>query len=280
MAKSLRDSGLITDPTKSANVINANPHTRERNNYIQTPVSNKRLKSDLPMPTGKPSVAIDTSNIVFGIDVNPSHTRENGNGLGCDEPSFMIPTNALISNTNDSTEKSTAVIDKNLPQVNSDSPNWWADEGVLLWAGSMVDSEWSIEDRKSVMKQFIPEKEHKHLFDAVQMPPKALEAIKHPLTSEKDYLFKRSLTETFLYNCNLDITTCYRPLLEVISNLTDVPDQQENRYLLGKDFEGLSSSAIRLSRGRRELARKFVPLANTPVIFRTTPSHNNVFGCW
>ena len=270
LAQSLINSGLITNPAcqKRANV-----NTDRNNNSLFS----KKPKSDLPMPTGKPLVAIDTSNIDFGIDVNPPHNRdEDGNGLGYDEPSIVIPADALISNPKST--KSSVVADQNLPQNNSDIPNWFPDEGVLLWAESIVDSEWSIDDRKAVMKQFIPEKEHKHLFDAVQMPPKALEAIKHQLTSEKDYLFKRSTTETYLYNVNLDITTCYRPLLEVISNLTDVPDQHENRYLLGKVFQGLSSSAIRLSRGRRELARKFVPLSNAPAIFRTTPSHKSVFG--
>ena len=38
------------------------------------------------------------------------------------------------------------------------------------------------------------------------------------------------------------------------------------------------ASTVKISRGRRELGRRFVPLANASALFRTTPSHKSIFG--
>ena len=142
----------------------------------------------------------------------------------------------------------------------------------MSWTVEAVDAnEWSNEQRNELKNQFIPETKFQHLFEAVQMPPRALEAINHPITKQYDnsnYL-KRSAIETYLYNANSDITTCLRPLLEVISNLADFPEQNHNRLLLGVIFQGLSSASIKISRGRRELARRFVPKYNVHALYRT-----------
>ena len=173
------------------------------------------------------------------------------------------------------------IADPNLPSNKSDIPNWFPDPGSMSWADEAVDSnEWSNKQRNELKNQFIPEPQFQHLFEAVQMPPRALEAINHPITKEYDnanYL-KRSAIETYLYNANSDITTCLRPLLEVISNLADFPEQNHNRVLLGVIFQGLSSASIKISRGRRELARRFVPKDNVHALYRTSPSHKSFFG--
>ena len=66
--------------------------------------------------------------------------------------------------------------------------------------------------------------------------------------------------------------------MEVISSTKDDPNRARDHFLLGQVFHGLASATVKLSRGRRELARRFVPLTNAPALFRTKPSHRSIFG--
>ena len=54
------------------------------------------------------------------------------------------------------------------------------------------------------------------------MPQQIRDAMTNRSIVESDYLLKHFTAETFFYNCNVDIVTCYRPLLEVIFNLKEV----------------------------------------------------------
>ena len=183
-----------------------------------------------------------------------------------------------VSEASNSNKAPKVVPDDTLPTGNVDIPNWKPDPAVLAWANLIIDSsEWSAEDRKSIIKTFIPDKEHEHLFEPVSMPQQIRDAMTNRSIVESDYLFKRFTAETFFYNSNVDIVTCYRPLLEVISNLKGNLDHEKDRFLLGRVFQGLVSATTKLSRGRRELARRFVPLINTPALFRTKPTHKSIF---
>ena len=53
---------------------------------------------------------------------------------------------------------------------------------------------------------------------------------------------------------------------------------ERNRTLLARVFQSMASSVSQLSRGRRELGRRFVPLANATALFKTKPSHYCLFG--
>ena len=50
------------------------------------------------------------------------------------------------------------------------------------------------------------------------------------------------------------------------------------RHKLAKVFQGMASASCRISRGRRELGRRFVPLETAPSLFRAKPSHLCLFG--
>ena len=268
-------------------------HLNSTNVIISTPVSSKRHIDDnnnnnaydLPLPTGQPS-AINTPPIVFGVDVNPPPPGvgdEDRNGQGPEDHSVEQLTSELsnvkVSETSNSDKAPIVVPDDTLPTGNVDIPNWKPDPAVLAWANLIIDSsEWSAEDRKSITKTFIPDKEHEHLFEPVSMPQQIRDAMTNRSIVESDYLFKRFTAETFFYNSNVDIVTCYRPLLEVISNLKGNLDHEKDRFLLGRVFQGLVSATTKLSRGRRELARRFVPLINAPALFRTKPTHKSIFG--
>ena len=66
--------------------------------------------------------------------------------------------------------------------------------------------------------------------------------------------------------------------IEVISGLTGIPGQERNRFLLGQVYQSVVSGVSHLSRGRRELGRRFVPLANAAALFRKKPTHFSYFG--
>ena len=275
-----------------------NPNFEEANHVPPAGLSHKRPHEvmDLPAPTGGPLIAKTASPIRFGVDVNPPpQGAEDGKSHSpLDLPAVQTPvTSAVI----DAAPTSTGLVpvtpvapapqvsgevapDAALPPTSTDDPpNWSPDEGVMAWAALAVDScEWSGEDRKLLMKKFVPEPKYAHLFEAVHMPPDIISAMKDKRTVQADYLFNRYTAETYFYNSNLDLTTCFRPLLEVISNLTRSPEHENDRYLLGRVFQGMVSSTVKLSRGRRELGRRFVPLANAPALFRTKPSHKSIFG--
>ena len=53
---------------------------------------------------------------------------------------------------------------------------------------------------------------------------------------------------------------------------------ESNRNLLARVFQCMSSSAVHLSRGRRELGRRFVNLNNAEALFNKAPSHYTFFG--
>ena len=236
----------------------------------------------LPLPPG-PLVAAQTP-IQFGVDVNAPPTVvgvEEGHGPALPDVPTGVPSVPPV--VPDPTVVPAAPVvepDPALPSAgSSDPPNWHPDPAVLAWAKKMVDAcEWSPDDRKAIRTQFTPDPEHDHLFEAVHMPPDIITAMKHKKTTDSDWLFNRYTAETFFFNANWDITTCYRPLLEVISNLKDSPGHASDRVLLGRVFQGLVASTVKISRGRRELGRRFVPLANAAALFRSTPSHKCIFG--
>ncbi|CAL4159937.1 unnamed protein product, partial [Meganyctiphanes norvegica] len=170
--------------------------------------------------------------------------------------------------------------DKDLPLPSTRAPtNWHPHPGVLAWAAATVETaEWSDENREVFIKQFSPDPVFDHIFSAVPCPPDMKTALTHVETKKVDYLFRRAETEDFLLEANKDLVCGLRPLLEVISNLRDVPEMSANRTLLAYVFQSMASSATHLSRGRRELGRRFVPLDHAGALFRSKPSHFCFFG--
>ena len=171
--------------------------------------------------------------------------------------------------------------DDQLPCHVSERPpvNWHPHAAVLSWANLIIDKvEWTDADRKALATDFSPDPAHDHLFTAVPPPANLLKAIKDPLTWERDYMFRRAETERLLHEANKDLTAGLRPLLEVLSATKNMDGMLPIRVLLSKVFSSMASSASYISRGRRELARKFVPLDNAAKLFTNKPSHLCYFG--
>ena len=188
-----------------------------------------------------------------------------------------------IHKSDGAVDNSPAVVepDETLPSARSSRAptNWYPHEKVLAWAAKMVDDcEWTEADRDSFAKDFSPNVIHDHIFTAVECPKDMLDALKLPEIKKKDYLFKRYETEEFLHDANKDIVCGFRPLIEVLSNIRDVSGQEHNRNLLANVFQCMASAASRITRGRRELGRRFVPLENSSALFNTKPSHFSFFG--
>ena len=219
---------------------------------------------------GGASVAREVGAIRLGVDANPPPPDESEDRIGAAAAGVPTPLDTAASQL---------APDAELPSGNEVLPNWHPDQSTVDWALKMIDCiDWTAEDRKSLNAEFTPVPELAHLFTPVSMPPELLASMKHKNTLKQDYIFHRYATETFLYNATFDLVTAYKPLLSVISKLKNVPEQKENRYLLGKVFHGMISSAVKIAKGRRELVRRFVPLENAPALYKVNPTHNSIFG--
>ena len=169
--------------------------------------------------------------------------------------------------------------DASLPLPSLRPPkNWDPDPSVLSWAIKTLDTcEWSKEDRDAITNKFSPVEDFDHIFTAVPNPPDLLAAIQHPDNIERDYLFKRAESEQYLYSASEDLACGLRPLVEALSVLKG-KGMDDTRLLLAQVGQSMASASCHLSRGRRELGRRFVPLETAPSLYRSKPSHLCLFG--
>ena len=157
--------------------------------------------------------------------------------------------------------------DASLPLPASRPPMNWDPEGsTLSWGVQTLDvTEWSNEDRQVIIKKFSPDEKYDHIFEAVPNPPDLLAAIQHPDNIERDFLFKRAETEQFLFSANEDLSCGLRPLLDVIADLKG-KGMDTTRLNLATVFQSISSATSKISRARRELGRRFVPLDSAQLV--------------
>ena len=236
---------------------------------------NEGIEHVQELPNGRPTHS--ATNDMFGLDINEVPDKNNN--------SKSMPPKSNISNSlsNPVINPPPIVVepDKSLPlPLSSRAPtNWFPDSSVLAWASDMVDScEWTDADRAAIETQFSPEEQYDHLFTAVSPPNGMSQALQSAETKKRDYLFRRADTEDFLLQANKDIVCGFRPLLEVLSNLKGQPGMESNRTLLARVFQSMASSAVHLTRGRRELGRRFVNLNNAEALYNKAPSHYTFFG--
>ena len=169
--------------------------------------------------------------------------------------------------------------DAGLPSSSIRPPlNFVPDPEVLAWAEETLDiCDWSREDRDIFERNYSTSPDLDHFFSAVASPPDLLAAIRSPDLIARDYLFKRAETEQFLYNANKDLACGFRPLLSLLSSLKG-KGMEHIRTPLAHVFQSMSSAINNISKGRRELGRRFVPLDSAPSLFRNKPSHHCLFG--
>ena len=205
------------------------------------------------------------SKVLNTVPVDHSHSKNNTVGTAA-SPSETAPLVAPLP-------------DADLPSLSLRPPlNWHPDPEVLAWAIETLDlCDWSKEDRVNFEKKYSSSPDHDHLFTAVANPPDLLSAIRSPDLVARDYLFKRADTEQFLYNANKDLACGFRPLVALLSSLKG-KGMEHIRTPLAHVFQSMSSAINNISKGRRELGRRFVPLDSAPALFRVKPSHHCLFG--
>ena len=170
--------------------------------------------------------------------------------------------------------------DTSLPRKLFRAPtNWNPSSDVISWARVTLDElEWSEEDRQSLMKEFSPMEKYDPIFTAVPFPSDLRPSFMLPDVKSSDYLFNREGTEAFLFDAQQDLSCGLRPLVELLSSMKGRPDLEPTRLLLARVFQSIASASSKISRGRRELARRFVPTDTARALYLRKPNHLSLFG--
>ena len=236
---------------------------------VNEPVSGVEASTTKDAPPLPVTIQTDSNNNTVTVPLDHSYSLKN-TSVGTAAPpvisSVAAPSVAHLP-------------DAGLPSSSVRPPlNWHPDPEVLAWAVETLDlCEWSKEDRTKFENNYSTSSDLDHLFTAVANPPDLLGAIRSPDLLARDYLFKRADTEQFLYNANKDLACGFRPLLSLLSSLKG-KGMEDIRIPLAHVFQSMSSAINNISKGRRELGRRFVPLDSAPALFRNKPSHNCLFG--
>ena len=252
------------------------------------------IDEDMP-EVGLDAILGDTASRdeIFGVNVNDSEYEDLSEDEDDPDHSYVPvkgdfsrnpPQNTII-NAEESippvTPPSTSADepDPDLPSLDSRLPsNWEPNIKAMNFLKKASKGEWSKEARQKIVERFHPKEDYDPFLLPVSMPTKLYKSLKSPAARKKDYLFNRFELERFLYNANADLCAALRPFLEVLSALTAMKGCGNLKNLLGHGIMGICSANIRISRGRRELARRFVRLDWAEALYAVTPSHASIFG--
>ena len=212
----------------------------------------------------------------------------NSNIASCSKTPDIVPVPVLSKSIGGSAATDTAATspslaapmpDASLPSSSIRPPhNWNPDPEVLAWAVQTLDlCEWSKEDRAMFEKKYSTDPAHDHLFTAVANPPDLLNTLRSKVMTNKDYYFNRAEAEQYFYDANKDLSCGLRPLIDILSTLKG-QGMDNIRTPLAHVFQSISSALSNISRGRRELVRRFVPSDSQPALYRSKPSHQCLFG--
>ena len=156
--------------------------------------------------------------------------------------------------------------------------NWGPESSVLVWLEQTLDKcKWSQNERDAIDKQYCPDPSADHLFTAVKLPSDILSLMQSPDLPDKEYMFKRAEAEQFFYHANKDLACGLKPLTDVISALKG-QGLDQYRLPLVSVCQSIASAINNLSKGRRELGRRFVLRDSAPSLFKNEPTHNCIFG--
>ena len=261
---------------------------RHRSSSPVASVGAESVDSDLPA-RGLGSARKETVPLleVFGTNVNGSAGQEESDSdtFVLEDDTDDIP-NRIPSHIPQKASASVGVGTNNEVEPDADLPSnnprlpasWNPKKKIISWVGGAIDHEWSAEDRKNLKEKFHPIEDYDHLFKPVKMPNKLFKSIKAPSTKKKDYLLSRSEIEKDLFYASDDLCTSTRPLIEALSLLDDLPNCKQIKNLIGQGLQGIFSANLRISKGRREVGRRFVRLDCAEALYGSSPSHRSLFG--
>ena len=219
---------------------------------------------------------------VFGPDVNGVGHQEESSDSDIDDIPNRIPSHvpqkasaSIGIGTNSDVEEPDADLPSNNPRLPA---SWNPKKKIMSWVGGAIDHEWSAEDRKNLKEKFHPIEDYDHFFNPVKMPPKLYKSTKSVFTKKNDYLLNRAEIEKELYYASDELCTSSRPLIEALSLLDDLPNCKQIKNLIGQGLQGIFSANKRISKGRREVGRRFVRLDCAEALYSSAPSHRSLFG--
>ena len=200
-----------TDVISAGQHVASGNHSKSSENFVNSNKSSQVHELNKSKKRGKnksgPSKKSSISNLpshvkISRLSLSSASSNEDDNNNQDNLIQFDVNANSStnVDLNNNKSKNSKTIVDKTLPSNKSDIPNWFTVPGSMSWAEEAVDSnEWSKDQRNEIKNQFIPEQQFQHLFEAVQMPSRALEAINHPITKEYDNsnYFKRTAVEAF-----------------------------------------------------------------------------------
>ena len=95
--------------------------------------------------------------------------------------------------------------------------------------------------------------------------------------SDSNY-FDRHKTEKHLYTSQHLMGLSYAPLMDALTNLSNVPDSGRARKLIGDGILAVASARNEISYARRELCRKIVRQDISPYLYSFKPTNTQLFG--
>ena len=213
---------------------------------------------------------------------NPVHsyvTVKDSSTSSRNPPQVIIPPNVEQSSSSIPPTDSTDEPDPDLPSLLPRLPsNWHPKSKITNFLKAAANNEWTKDQRQKIIEKYHTNEEFDSYLLPVKMPTKLYKSLKSPAAKKKDYLFNRQEAEKHLYNANYDLCTALRPLIEAISQLSDVPNCGFIKNLLGHTIMGILSANIKISRGRREVSRRFVRLDWAEALYSKAPSNVSLFG--
>ena len=185
------------------------------------------------------------------------------------------PLSAPPSTPADEPDPDLPILDKRLPV------NWAPSNKIVTFIKKAVDEEWTKEKRQLIVDRFNAKAEYDEFLLPVKMPKKLYRALKSPVTKKRDYLLSRLEVERQLFNASFDLCIALRPLMEVFDLVLAMPPNASTKNiknLIGYSIMAVCSANLKISRGRREVARRFVRLDWAEDLYASKPSHACVFG--
>ena len=172
--------------------------------------------------------------------------------------------------------------DPDLPTIDKRLPvNWSPSVKIMSFVKKAADDEWSKEKRQLLVERFNAKEEYDEFLLPVKLPRKLYRALKSPVTKKRDYLLSRLEIERQLFNANFDLCVALRPIMEVFDLVSAMPQNavtKNIKNLIGYSIMAICSANLKISRGRREVARRFVRLDWAEDLYSKKPSHACIFG--
>ena len=205
---------------------------------------------------------------------------------GINTPSSIDPPHSNKINSNESINSNpsdpppVAKVDPNLPSAKKKKvSNMTVPLEVADWARENFNHIDPGEQIKIIEENYIHDPSLEDLFSPIRSSKHILKEMNSAANKSEDTTyFDRSACEKHLYKASKLISLSYKPFLEAISQLTNIPSASAARNIVGQGLLAISAASHEISFARRELCRKMVRADVFPYLFSNQPTINQLFG--